>query len=139
MILKISPDIERDDFIRIIEQSVEEGTDGWCICNSTKNWSIPHLFPEEGGVSGWLLANQSLKLLKKLKMYLLKKGIKDKLVISCGGGFDSSGCIGSSSGRSPLGSGLFSIGFLRGRAFFTLCIKKLLLTYRNVERYTDPV
>ncbi len=83
LILKISPD--EKDFFRIIEQSLEAGIDGWCICNSTAKRAIPNLFPKRGGVSGKLLAQQSLSLLKKLNKYLSDRKIEDKLVISCGG------------------------------------------------------
>jgi len=83
LILKISPD--ETDFIRIVAQSVEAGIDGWCICNSTKKKSIPSLFPKQGGVSGKLLAGQSLSLLKELNKYLSDRKIKNKLVVSCGG------------------------------------------------------
>lgn len=83
LILKISPD--EKDTLRIIEQSVEAGIDGWCICNSTKERTIPNLFPEPGGISGKLLASRSLTLLKEVKKYLVDNQIQDKLVISCGG------------------------------------------------------
>ena len=84
MILKLSPDEE--DFIRIIDQSLSAGIDGWCICNSTKKRPVKNLFPEDrGGLSGKLLANTSLSLLKQLSDYLKANQIKDKLVISCGG------------------------------------------------------
>ena len=83
MILKISPD--EKDFLRIIKQSIEAGIDGWCICNSTKERTVPGLFPEKGGVSGKLLAHQSLNLLREIKKYLMDNKIEDQLVISCGG------------------------------------------------------
>ena len=84
LILKLSPDEE--DFIRIIEQSLSAEIDGWCICNSTKQRPIKKLFPENrGGLSGKLLADTSLDLLKQLNAYLEKNKIKNKLVISCGG------------------------------------------------------
>ena len=83
LILKISPD--EQDFLRIIHQSIEAGIDGWCVCNSTKQRSLPKIFPDHGGVSGKLLANSSLSLLKDLKKELTKNKIEDKLIISCGG------------------------------------------------------
>ena len=83
LILKISPDEE--DFLRIIEQSLEAGIDGWCLCNTTKQRAVPNLFPKEGGVSGRLVADLSLNLLRELKKYLSERGIKDRLIISCGG------------------------------------------------------
>ena len=92
LILKLSPD--EKDFIRIIEQSLSAGIDGWCICNSTKQRPVKNLFPEDrGGLSGQLLADTSLKMLKQLTAYLKENNITDKLVISCGGGFNISRCI----------------------------------------------
>ncbi len=85
LLLKLSPDETEQDFFRIIDQSLEARIDGWCLCNSTSKRTIPNLFPEYGGVSGKLLENQSLSLLKNLKNYLERKNIKDKLIISCGG------------------------------------------------------
>ena len=84
LILKLSPD--ETDFIRIIEQSLSAGIDGWCVCNSTKKRTVKNLFPEDkGGVSGQLLADSSVSLLKKLRDFLNHNQIEDKLVISCGG------------------------------------------------------
>ena len=84
LVLKLSPDEE--DFIRIIEQSLSAGVDGWCICNSTKQRPIKNLFPEDrGGLSGKLLADTSLKLLKQLSAYLKRNNIENKLLVSCGG------------------------------------------------------
>ena len=62
------------------------GIDGWCICNSTKQRPIKNLFPEDkGGLSGKLLAETSLSLLKQLSAYLKANKVEDKLVVSCGG------------------------------------------------------
>ena len=84
LILKLSPDEE--DFIRIIEQSLSAGIDGWCLCNSTKQRPVKNLFPKDrGGLSGQLLAPASLKMLKQLKAYLKENSLTDKLIISCGG------------------------------------------------------
>jgi len=83
LILKLSPDEE--NHIRILKQSIEAGIDGWCICNSTKSRSVSNLFPKTGGVSGALLADKSIYILKKVKKYLVENEIQDKLLISCGG------------------------------------------------------
>jgi len=85
LILKLSPDETKEDFLRIIDQSLEADIDGWCVSNSTSQRPIPNLFPNYGAISGQLLATQSLTLLKQLKNYIDKKHIKDKLIISCGG------------------------------------------------------
>ena len=84
LILKLSPDEE--DWLRVIEKSLTVGIDGWCLTNTTKQRPVRNLFPKDrGGISGQLLASLSLSMLKKLKDWLRKNKIEDKLVISCGG------------------------------------------------------
>lgn len=84
LILKLSPD--EQDLIRIVEQSLLAGIDGFCLCNSTKQRPVKHIFPEEkGGISGKLLAPLSLNLLKQLTDYFKKNQVQDKLIISSGG------------------------------------------------------
>ena len=84
LILKLSPD--EKDWVRMIEQSITAGIDGWCLTNSTQERPVPNLFPEDrGGLSGQLLAPISIQLLKNLNQWLKKNQIKDKLVVSCGG------------------------------------------------------
>ena len=107
LILKISPD--ETEFFRVIEQSLESGIDGWCLCNTTRERVVPHLFPKQGGVSGKLLAGKSLFLLKEIKKYLLLKEIKDKLVISCGGVLTVQDVL-ERQGRGSPGSSLFRFG-----------------------------
>ncbi len=85
LLLKLSPDETKQDFFRILDQSLESHIDGWCLCNSTSKRTIPNLFPAHGGVSGKLLEKQSLSLLKDLKKYVERKNAKDKLIVSCGG------------------------------------------------------
>ena len=84
LILKLSPDEE--DWLRVVEESLLAGIDGWCLTNSTRRRPVPNLFPaDRGGISGQLLAPFSIDLLKQLKAWLRKNKIEDKLVISCGG------------------------------------------------------
>ena len=83
LILKISPDLEDSQFFRVIDCSLGAGMDGWCLCNTTVQRPVKNLFPEQGGVSGKLLAERSLTLLKNLKQHL--GSTPDKLIISCGG------------------------------------------------------
>ncbi|MCZ0931991.1 MAG: dihydroorotate dehydrogenase (quinone) [Oligoflexia bacterium] len=123
LILKLSPDEE--DFTRIIEQSLSAGIDGWCICNSTKQRPIKNLFPEDkGGLSGKLLADTSLKLLKQLNAYLVKNKIEDKLVISCGGVLTAQDVLD----RLELGADLaqvYSAVVFKGFGFFESVYKEL--------------
>ena len=86
LILKISPDLSEEDFLRVIEQSLKAKVDGWCICNSTAKRDQNSLFPSWGGISGGPLRTQSLHFLKLLKAYLNNKTEQqDKLIISTGG------------------------------------------------------
>ena len=85
MLLKMSPDETEQDFIRIIDQSLEAGIDGWCVSNTTSRRPVENLFPSHGGLSGKLLAPISLSLLKTLKNHLTKNKVQDKLIVSCGG------------------------------------------------------
>ena len=123
LILKLSPDEE--DFIRIIEQSLAEGIDGWCICNSAKQRPIKNLFPEDrGGLSGKLLAGASVELLKQLTAYLRENKIKDKLVISCGGVLTAQDVLE----RLELGANLtqvYSALVFKGFGFFKSVYKEL--------------
>ena len=123
LILKLSPDEE--GFIRIIEQSLAENVDGWCICNSTKQRPIKNLFPEDrGGLSGKLLAKSSVELLKQLTAYLKKHEVKDKLVISCGGVLTAQDVLE----RLNLGADLvqvYSALVFRGFGFFKAVYKEL--------------
>ena len=123
LILKLSPD--EKDFIRIIEQSLSAGIDGWCICNSTKQRPVKNLFPEDrGGLSGQLLADTSLKMLKQLTAYLKENNITDKLLISCGGVLTSQDVLN----RLELGADLvqvYSAMVFKGFGFFKSVYKDL--------------
>ena len=83
LILKLSPDLEDSDFLRVIDCSLKAGLDGWCLCNTTVQRPVQNLFPDQGGISGKLLADRSLALLKTLKKHL--GASPDHLIISCGG------------------------------------------------------
>ncbi|MCY4321318.1 MAG: quinone-dependent dihydroorotate dehydrogenase [Bdellovibrionaceae bacterium] len=123
LILKLSPD--EDNFMQIIEQSLSVGIDGWCICNSTIKRPVKNIFPEDrGGLSGRLLGETSLGLLKQLKAYLEKNQIKDKLVISCGGVLTAQDVLE----RLNLGADLvqvYSALVFKGFGFFKSVYKEL--------------
>ena len=83
LLLKLSPDLTDQEFLKVIEISNQQGIDGWVICNTTTQRN--HLkFPIEGGVSGRPLAQKSKHLLKLLVQYLDQKK-QTKLIISSGG------------------------------------------------------
>lgn len=124
MLLKLSPDETDQDFLRIIDQSLEAGIDGWCISNSSSQRSIKGLFPEHGGVSGRLVKKQSLYFLKLLKSHLDKKNIEDKLIVSCGGVFNAEDILN----RLQAGAHLiqvYSALVFKGPGFFKSISKKM--------------
>ena len=83
LLLKLSPDLTDQEFLKVIEISNQQGVDGWVVCNTTTQRN--HLkFPKEGGVSGRPLAQQSKHLLKLLVQQLGQNKQK-KLIISSGG------------------------------------------------------
>ena len=83
LLLKLSPDLTDQEFLRVIEISSQQGIDGWVVCNTTSQRN--HLkFPAHGGVSGRPLAQRSKHLLKLLAEYLNKK-TQTKLIVSSGG------------------------------------------------------
>ena len=84
LILKLSPDMEEKQFLEVIDTSLKNQLDGWCLSNSTQQRDNSSTFPKHGGVSGKPLANTSLLLLRKLKQHL-GASHPDKLIISCGG------------------------------------------------------
>lgn len=82
LILKMSPDLSDSDFLRVVEESLQLGIDGFSICNSTLARKTGSSFPVYGGLSGRPLKDRSLYLLKLLKAKSLEK---KALIISVGG------------------------------------------------------
>ena len=86
LLLKLHPDLIDADLFSVIDESLSAGMDGWIFCNTTKARSLPHLFPDHGGISGKLLRPSAVSGFKKLKSYLdQKEEFKDQLLISVGG------------------------------------------------------
>ena len=84
ILLKLSPDISKQEIFSILDTSLKLGIDGWIISNTTTDRKNINWAPKEGGVSGRHLASISKNLLKDCVDYLGPK--KDnQLVISCGG------------------------------------------------------
>ncbi len=86
LILKLSPDAGESDFLRLVDQSLEAGIDGFCLGNSSiRREGAPPEFPPYGGVSGRPAAHRSRLLLKKLAGFMRRRGARGRLIISCGG------------------------------------------------------
>lgn len=83
IILKISPDINNEELIHILDVSLELKIDGWILTNTTIERKGKR-FPAEGGLSGKPLAARSKELLKFAIDHLGDKK-NGQLLISTGG------------------------------------------------------
>ncbi|MBC7421419.1 MAG: quinone-dependent dihydroorotate dehydrogenase [Bdellovibrio sp.] len=84
ILLKLSPDLETDDLKRVIDTSVKFGIDGFVLTNTTLSRTTQKSFPNEGGISGKPLQQQSKMALKLAIAHLGSEKAK-KLVVSVGG------------------------------------------------------
>lgn len=84
LLLKLSPDLEREDLERVVRMSRELGVSGWIATNTTLARETNSPFPTEGGVSGLPLAARSKAVLKDL-LGILGSRSSEELVISAGG------------------------------------------------------
>ena len=89
LFLKLSPDMDKSDFLYVIDESLRLGFDGWILTNTTQDRPIPSPYPSKGGVSGNFLKQKSLECLKWAHTHLVQKlGVekrRDYLLISAGG------------------------------------------------------
>lgn len=84
LLLKLSPDMEKDSLGEALETSLELDLDGWILTNTTLSRPQGVSFPKEGGLSGQPLKSLSLESLKWATEFLKsRKG--DRLLISVGG------------------------------------------------------
>ncbi|AGH94894.1 quinone-dependent dihydroorotate dehydrogenase [Pseudobdellovibrio exovorus] len=84
LLLKLSPDLERDELRRILDIAVENQIDGFVMTNTTLSRQTKQTFPSEGGLSG-----KPVSLLSKLSLQTTIEHLgsekSKKLVISVGG------------------------------------------------------
>ena len=89
LFLKLSPDMDKSDFLYVIDESLRLGFDGWILTNTTQERPFSSSYPLEGGISGKFLKQKSLECLKWAHTHLLEKlgteRRKDYLLISVGG------------------------------------------------------
>ena len=64
LLVKLAPDLEAQDAIRISNTAVSEGADGLILTNTTTNYDLIPGAPRLGGLSGQVLAEASLHLLR---------------------------------------------------------------------------
>ncbi|PIT99662.1 MAG: quinone-dependent dihydroorotate dehydrogenase [Bdellovibrionales bacterium CG10_big_fil_rev_8_21_14_0_10_45_34] len=83
LLLKLSPDIETNQFKEVIEICKNNQIDGWVLTNTTAQRSDSR-WPKDGGLSGGLLAPLARKSLETLVETLGFQRQK-YLIVSCGG------------------------------------------------------
>ncbi|MCB9072056.1 MAG: quinone-dependent dihydroorotate dehydrogenase [Bdellovibrionaceae bacterium] len=84
LLIKLSPDMEDTDFLSCLKTTVDLNIDGWILTNTTQARTPDSPFPNEGGVSGSPLTEQSRKWLMMAQKYLGPQK-QDKLLVSVGG------------------------------------------------------
>lgn len=89
ILLKLSPDIEINEFKTVLDISAELKIDGWILTNTTLQRNPLLHFPKTGGVSGRPLSEISKQCLKTAVEHLGSQK-KDFLFISTGGVFSAS-------------------------------------------------
>lgn len=84
LLLKLSPDMEKNSLIEALQVSLDLDLDGWILTNTTLSRPSGVDFPSEGGLSGEPLKSLSFENLIRATEFLQnKKG--DRLLISTGG------------------------------------------------------
>ena len=84
ILLKLSPDLEIDDFKNSVDICLKNNIDGFVLTNTTLSRTTQNHFPNSGGVSGKPLEDLSKKALQIVCNHLGPERHK-KLVISAGG------------------------------------------------------
>lgn len=84
VLLKLSPDLEPDDFKAILDTSIEKKIDGFVLTNTTLARSTQKTFPVQGGISGQPLRDLSKKALQIVCSHLGQEK-ENNLIISVGG------------------------------------------------------
>ncbi|WP_104721264.1 quinone-dependent dihydroorotate dehydrogenase [Helicobacter mesocricetorum] len=83
--LKISPDLEIDSILELIEVALSSGANGIIATNTTTDYSLVKTPQNLGGLSGKVLSQKSREILKEIGKVYAKK----TTIISVGGIFDA--------------------------------------------------
>jgi dihydroorotate dehydrogenase len=86
ILLKLSPNMEKEDLLSAIDTSLKLGFDGWILTNTTAKYEENLGFGNQGGgVSGKPLAERSKEILRDVVAHLPAHVRKEKIIISSGG------------------------------------------------------
>lgn len=81
LFLKISPDMELDSMLKVVEMAIEQGANGIIATNTTIDYSLLEGAKDSGGISGEALKEKSKEILRQLSKAFFGKTI----LISTGG------------------------------------------------------
>ncbi len=84
LFLKISPDMDKDEMLKVVEMSVKSGASGIIATNTTIDYTLVQNPKESGGISGAALKQKSKEILR-----ILSESFFGKIVLISVGGIDS--------------------------------------------------
>lgn len=84
LFLKISPDMDKDEMLKVVEMSVKSGASGIIATNTTIDYTLVQNPKESGGISGVALKQKSKEILR-----ILSESFFGKIVLISVGGIDS--------------------------------------------------
>lgn len=84
LFLKISPDMDKDEMLKVVEMSVKSGASGIIATNTTIDYTLVQNPKESGGISGAALKQKSKEILR-----ILSESFFGKIALISVGGIDS--------------------------------------------------
>ncbi len=84
LFLKISPDMDKDEMLKVVEMSVKSGASGIIATNTTIDYTLVQNPKQSGGISGAALKQKSKEILR-----ILSESFFGKIALISVGGIDS--------------------------------------------------
>ena len=84
LFLKISPDMDKDEMLKVVEMSVKSGVSGIIATNTTIDYSLVQNPQDSGGISGAALKQKSKEILR-----ILSESFFGKIALISVGGIDN--------------------------------------------------
>lgn len=84
LFLKISPDMDKDEMLKVVEMSAKSGASGIIATNTTIDYTLVQNPKESGGISGAALKQKSKEILR-----ILSESFFGKIVLISVGGIDN--------------------------------------------------
>lgn len=84
LFLKISPDMDKDEMLKVVEMSIKSGASGIIATNTTIDYTLVQNPKQSGGISGAALKQKSKEILR-----ILSESFFGKIALISVGGIDS--------------------------------------------------